>query len=425
MDHLKSENFGVLLSALAGRQKQTTLQSPSLNTTIPAALSSTVPSANSNPPNLSSVPMSIPISNPNQNQIGFNSVSSFIPQQHLQVPQYMWQGPQQYYQYPVAMGHPVVQPVNPVQEVQLPVKSAFATTPANPGNPATAASASAATVPQTSQTRVKKSTGQSFFTVFIIIFLFLLAVSVLVAWYFWKKNSLLSAASLAEDENENGSVHPKLFMHSQVQDNDNISLPRQTQQNQNQNKESGVKEDIEDREDRDLVRDEVIIENLKRYLASSESENENDTSQKKGQALKASTMPKNPRAPDTTSSSHVQEIPPKQRIQKFTKLSEVIVEDSESDHEDDQDEDRNVGLRDSFNLPDDEVVSEKKQQPRRIDSESPEISEFMKKREKAEKENLKWLESQRESGQRESGQRESGNGSVHESSVHGSGEAKK
>jgi hypothetical protein len=360
--------------------------------------------------------MSIPISNPNQNQMGFNSVSSFIPQQHLQVPQYMWQGPQQYYQYPVTMGHTVVQPVNPVQEVQLPVKSAFATH--NPATPATAATA--ATVPQTSQISVKKSTGQSFFTVFIIIFLFLLAVSVLVAWYFWKKNSLMSAASLAKDENENGSVHPKLFMHSQVQDNDNISLPRQTQQNQNQNqnKESGVKEDIEDKEDRDLVRDEVIIENLKRYLASSESENENDTSQKKGQALKASIMQKNPRASDT-SSSHAQEIPPKQRIQKFTKLSEVIVEDSESDHEDDQDEDRNVGLRDSFNLPDDEVVSEKKQQLRRIDSESPEISEFMKKREKAEKENLKWLESQRESGQKESG-----NGSVHKS-VHESGEAKK
>ena len=416
MDHLKSENFGELLSALAGRQKQTTLQSPSLNTTIPAALSTTVPSASGNTPNLGSVPMTIPISNPNQNQMGFNSVSSFIPQQHLQVPQYMWQGPQQYYQYPVAMGHPAGQHINPVQEVQLPVKSAFATH--NPATPATAATA--ATVPQTSQISVKKSTGQSFFTVFIIIFLFLLAVSVLVAWYFWKKNSLMSAASLAKDENENGSVHPKLFMHSQVQDNDNISLPRQTQQNQNQNqnKESGVKEDIEDKEDRDLVRDEVIIENLKRYLASSESENENDTSQKKGQALKASIMQKNPRASDT-SSSHAQEIPPKQRIQKFTKLSEVIVEDSESDHEDDQDEDRNVGLRDSFNLPDDEVVSEKKQQLRRIDSESPEISEFMKKREKAEKENLKWLESQRESGQKESG-----NGSVHKS-VHESGEAKK
>jgi hypothetical protein len=422
MDHLKSENFGELLSALAGRQKQTTLQSPSLNTTtIPAAISSAVPSASGNPPNLGSVPMTIPISNPvlsstiapqvNQNQMGFNSVSSFIPQhQHLQVPQYMWQGPQQYYQYPVAMGHPAGQPINPVQEVQLPVKSASAIPPAIP----------AASVPQTSQTTVKKSTGQSFFTVFIIIFLFLLAVSVLVAWYFWKKNSLLSAASLAEGENESGTVHPKLFMHSQIQNNDNISIPRQTQQNQNQNQESGDKEDREDKEDRDLVRDEVIIENLKRYLASSESENENDTSQKRDQSLKASTMPKNTRASDTTSSSHAQEIFQKQqRIQKFTKLSEVIVEDSESDHEDDQDEDRNEGLRDSFNLPDDEVVSEKKQQPRRIDSESPEISEFMKKREKAEKENLKWLESQRESGQKESG-----NGSVHKS-VHESGEAKK
>ena len=66
---------------------------------------------------------------------------------------------------------------------------------------------------------------------------------------------------------------------------------------------------------------------------------------------------------------------------QFTKLSEVVAEDEDEDLQEQEVEEVN-GLR--------------KKMPRRIDSDSPEISDFIKRREQAEKENLKWIESQRQ-----------------------------
>jgi hypothetical protein len=109
-----------------------------------------------------------------------------------------------------------------------------------------------------------------------------------------------------------------------------------------------------------LLQDSHVIENLERYLSSPPT---------------TTTVESKPNA--KTISKPVSK-------NRFTKLSDVIAEEEEE-----QKPLEEIEV---------EVNGFKKKMPKRIDSDSPEINDFMKRREQAEKENLKWIESQRLSG---------------------------
>jgi hypothetical protein len=104
----------------------------------------------------------------------------------------------------------------------------------------------------------------------------------------------------------------------------------------------------EEEENSKLLQDSYVIENLEKYLHLNEKDVDTKNEKKKS---------------------------------KFTKLSEVMIEEEEPETVEEVEV---------------EVNGFKKKMAKRIDSESPEISEYMKRREQAEKENLKWIESQRE-----------------------------
>jgi hypothetical protein len=104
----------------------------------------------------------------------------------------------------------------------------------------------------------------------------------------------------------------------------------------------------EEEENSKLLQDSHVIENLEKYLHLNEKDVDTENEKKKS---------------------------------KFTKLSEVMIEEEEPETVEEVEV---------------EVNGFKKKMAKRIDSESPEISEYMKRREQAEKENLKWIESQRE-----------------------------
>jgi hypothetical protein len=155
--------------------------------------------------------------------------------------------------------------------------------------------------------------------VLLTVGLIVLGFAFLAVWYYSKKNVLAeSVPKVAEEER---LPPPKLFLVSEEEENTK------------------------------LLQDSHVIENLEKYL------NPHPVTEEKVHKNKTET-----------------------RKSKFTKLSEVIVEEEEPEEEE-------VEV---------EVNGFKKKMAKRIDSESPEISEYMKRREQAEKENLKWIESQRE-----------------------------
>ena len=116
----------------------------------------------------------------------------------------------------------------------------------------------------------------------------------------------------------------------------------------------------EQEETEKLLQDSHVIENLERYLSSPPT---------------TTTTESKPNA--KTNSKPVSK-------NRFTKLSDVIAEEEEE-----QKPLEEIEV---------EVNGFKKKMPKRIDSDSPEINDFMKRREQLEKENLKWIESQRLSG---------------------------
>jgi len=116
----------------------------------------------------------------------------------------------------------------------------------------------------------------------------------------------------------------------------------------------------EQEETEKLLQDSHVIENLERYLSSP------------------------PTTTTTESKPNAKTISKPVSKNRFTKLSDVIAEEEEE-----QKPLEEIEV---------EVNGFKKKMPKRIDSDSPEINDFMKRREQAEKENLKWIESQRLSG---------------------------
>ena len=189
----------------------------------------------------------------------------------------------------------------------------------------------------------------------------------MAVWYYSKKNVLANAVPLLKDslnENEESRLPPpKLFLVSEQEDD-------------------ATK----------LMQDSHVIENLERYLSAppstpapapspspststSTSTSNNPTSIAKAEEKKRDLKSK-PKL-YTNNSAHNNN-----KQTRFTKLSDVLAEEEEDEK-----------VHEEVEV---EVNGFKKKMPKRIDSDSPEISEFMKKREQAEKENLKWIESQRE-----------------------------
>ena len=117
----------------------------------------------------------------------------------------------------------------------------------------------------------------------------------------------------------------------------------------------------EQEETEKLLQDSHVIENLERYLSSPPTTTQATESKPNAKTI-SKPVSKN----------------------RFTKLSDVIAEEEEE-----QKPLEEIEV---------EVNGFKKKMPKRIDSDSPEINDFMKRRELAEKENLKWIESQRLSG---------------------------
>jgi hypothetical protein len=292
----------------------------------------------------------------------------------------MMQMPQLNYGYPISQQMQMPQPM-PQQFFPTPHQNQTQINQA----PATA------TIPIDSSAELKGkalSTKKSFPIVLLTVSLIILGFAVLAVWYYSKKNVLANAVPLLKDslrneeneENENEKSRlppPKLFLVSEQEDD-------------------AAK----------LMQDSHVIENLERYLSSPPSFTSTSAPSNNPASLtptpKPIPKPIPKPTPTFTSNQNAEEkkrdlksMPQRsQRPQpqrhsnnsnthtRFTKLSDVLAE---------EDEDEKV--QDEVEV---EVNGFKKKMPKRIDSDSPEISEFMKRREQAEKENLKWIESQRE-----------------------------
>ena len=215
------------------------------------------------------------------------------------------------------------------------------------------------------------TTKKSFPIVLLTVSLIILGFAVLAVWYYSKKNVLANAVpslrdSLEDKENDTRLPPPKLFLVSEQEDD-------------------ATK----------LMQDSHVIENLERYLSAPPSTPAPATTRAPSSAPSLSTS-NNP-APSNNAKAEEKKRDLKSKPQRhtnnsahnnnkqtrFTKLSDVLAEEEEEDEK----------VHEEVEV---EVNGFKKKMPKRIDSDSPEISEFMKKREQAEKENLKWIESQRE-----------------------------
>jgi hypothetical protein len=194
-------------------------------------------------------------------------------------------------------------------------------------------------LPPPTSTTVKgvevKATKKSFPVVLLTVSIIVLGFGVLAAWYYSKK-SVLADSVPAVIEEAARLPPPKLFLVSEQEEADK------------------------------LLQDSHVIENLERYLSSPPT----TTATTDAKTSKLSTPP-----PVNVNSNSKN---------RFTKLSDVIAEEEEE-----QKPVEEVEV---------EVNGFKRKMPKRIDSDSPEINDFMKRREQAEKENLKWIEFQRSHG---------------------------
>jgi hypothetical protein len=212
---------------------------------------------------------------------------------------------------------------------------------------------------------------KSFPILFITILFIIIGFSVLAIWYYSKKNFL---ETLVPTNNVNLKQEvdttteklppPKLFL-------------------------------VTDQEENEKLLDSHVIENLEKYLSSppavldleleSQKNSNSKTALSNTNKLNESSLNQNYNFKDQTSKPsltlNTNSSKHKSVQNRFTKLSEVVAEDED----DEASEEIEV-----------EVNGFKKKMPRRIDSDSPEISEFIKRREQTEKENLKWIESQRQ-----------------------------
>ena len=384
MDHMKSDNFGELLAALSGSGNSNGASSNDSHVVHVSGNNA------SGLKKMHSQPQQLPQQQPDfqhqpQPQYVWQAVPPQVPAQHAQhaqQAQHMMQMPSQLnYGYPISqqmqMPQPMPQhffPPPPPHQNQTQINQATSTIP----------------IPIDSSAELKAkavSTKKSFPIVLLTVSLILLGFAVLAVWYYSKKNVLANAVPLLKDslrneeneENENEKSRlppPKLFLVSEQEDD-------------------ATK----------LMQDSHVIENLERYLSSPPITSTSAPSLTTPTPTpKPTPIPKPSATPIPTFTSQNQNADEKKRDLKsmpqrsqrpqpqrnsnnsnthtrFTKLSDVLAED----------EDEKV--QDEVEV---EVNGFKKKMPKRIDSDSPEISEFMKRREQAEKENLKWIESQRE-----------------------------
>jgi len=384
MDHMKSDNFGELLAALSG-------------------------SGNSNP-GASSNDAShvVHVSQQGNNGKRMHSQQQqqqpdfqHQQQQQTQQPQYVWQAvppqaappPAQHHMMQMQMptsqlnyGYPISQQLQmqPQPQPQPQAQQFFPSPPSHPHPPPyhnQINQAPATTMPIDAPAALLKeripTTKKSFPIVLLTVSLILLGFAVLAVWYYSKKNVLANAVPLLRDsledkENEESRLPPpKLFLVSEQEDD-------------------ATK----------LMQDSHVIENLERYLSappsipapapspspssSSSSFPSPSPSTSKNHALiaiaKAEEKKRDLKSKPQRHTNNSMVAHNKQT--RFTKLSDVLAEEEEDEK-----------VHEEVEV---EVNGFKKKMPKRIDSDSPEISEFMKKREQAEKENLKWIESQRE-----------------------------
>jgi len=371
MDHMKSDNFGELLAALSG-------------------------SGNSNP-GASSNDASHVVHVSQQGNNGKRMHSQQKQQQpdfqhQQQQPQYVWQAvppqaappPAQHHMMQMQMptsqlnyGYPISQQL----QMQPQAQQFFPSPPSHPHPPPyhnQINQAPATTMPIDAPAALLKeripTTKKSFPIVLLTVSLILLGFAVLAVWYYSKKNVLANAVPLLRDsledkENDTRLPPPKLFLVSEQEDD-------------------ATK----------LMQDSHVIENLERYLSAPPSIPAPAPSPAPSPSSFPSPSPftsKN-HAPSNNAKAEEKKRDLKSKPQRhtnnsmvainkqtrFTKLSDVLAEEEEDEK-----------VHEEVEV---EVNGFKKKMPKRIDSDSPEISEFMKKREQAEKENLKWIESQRE-----------------------------
>jgi len=371
MDHMKSDNFGELLAALSG-------------------------SGNSNP-GASSNDASHVVHVSQQGNNGKRMHSQQQQQQpdfqhQQQQPQYVWQAvppqaappPAQHHMMQMQMptsqlnyGYPISQQL----QMQPQAQQFFPSPPSHPHPPPyhnQINQAPATTMPIDAPAALLKeripTTKKSFPIVLLTVSLILLGFAVLAVWYYSKKNVLANAVPLLRDsledkENDTRLPPPKLFLVSEQEDD-------------------ATK----------LMQDSHVIENLERYLSAPPSIPAPAPSPAPSPSSFPSPSPftsKN-HAPSNNAKAEEKKRDLKSKPQRhtnnsmvainkqtrFTKLSDVLAEEEEDEK-----------VHEEVEV---EVNGFKKKMPKRIDSDSPEISEFMKKREQAEKENLKWIESQRE-----------------------------
>ena len=388
MDHMKSDNFGELLAALSGSGNSNGASSNDSHVVHVSGNNA------SGLKKMHSQPQQLPQQQPDfqhqpQPQYVWQAVppQAAAPAQHAQQAQHMMQMPQLNYGYPISQQMQMPQPM------PQPMPQQFFPTPHQNQTQINQAPATATIpIPIDSLAELKGkalSSKKSFPIVLLTVSLIILGFAVLAVWYYSKKNVLANAVPLLKDslrneeneENENEKSRlppPKLFLVSEQEDD-------------------ATK----------LMQDSHVIENLERYLSSPPSftstpapsnnpasltptnptpkpipkhtptftSNQNQSADEKKRDLKS--MPQRSQRPQPQRHSNNSNT-----NTRFTKLSDVLAE---------EDEDEKV--QDEVEV---EVNGFKKKMPKRIDSDSPEISEFMKRREQAEKENLKWIESQRE-----------------------------
>jgi hypothetical protein len=387
MDHMKSDNFGELLAALSG-------------------------SGNSSGASSNDASHVVNVSQQGNSGKRMHSQQQQQPQpdfqhqqQQQQQPQYVWQAvppqavppPAQHHMMQMQMptsqlnyGYPISQQMQ--MQPQAQAQQFFPPHPSphphphphpnvynNPNsnqNQMNQATAMPKTIPIDAPAALLKekalpTTKKSFPIVLLTVSLIILGFAVLAVWYYSKKNVLANAVpslrdSLEDKENDTRLPPPKLFLVSEQEDD-------------------ATK----------LMQDSHVIENLERYLSAPPSTPAPATTRAPSSAPSLSTS-NNP-APSNNAKAEEKKRDLKSKPQRhtnnsahnnnkqtrFTKLSDVLAEEEEEDEK----------VHEEVEV---EVNGFKKKMPKRIDSDSPEISEFMKKREQAEKENLKWIESQRE-----------------------------
>jgi hypothetical protein len=390
MDHMKSDNFGELLAALSG-------------------------SGNSSGASSNDASHVVNVSQQGNNGKRMHSQQQQQPQpdfqhqqqQQQQQPQYVWQAvppqavppPAQHHMMQMQMptsqlnyGYPISQQMQ--MQPQAQAQQFFPPHPSPPPHPhphphpnvynnpnpnhnqMNQATAMPKTIPIDAPAALLKekalpTTKKSFPIVLLTVSLIILGFAVLAVWYYSKKNVLANAVpslrdSLEDKENDTRLPPPKLFLVSEQEDD-------------------ATK----------LMQDSHVIENLERYLSAPPSTPAPAPTRAPSSAPSLSTS--NNAAPSNNAKAEEKKRDLKSKPQRhtnnsahnnnkqtrFTKLSDVLAEEEEEDEK----------VHEEVEV---EVNGFKKKMPKRIDSDSPEISEFMKKREQAEKENLKWIESQRE-----------------------------